>query len=310
MVREVDPRHQGKGAHVDAAIAQLADSQHGVVSLGQLRRIGLGERAVQKRAGSGRLHRIHRGVYAVGRRGLGPKGRLAAAVLACGPSAVVSHRSAASLLGLAAAGQVIEITVPTRAGCAHPRLVVHRSGTLHPRDITHVDGIPCTTVARTLLDLADVQPPRRLLHSIEAAERLGIYDGKEIAGAIDRAGGRPAARRLASTLAAYEGPPATRSELEARALELFTEAGLPRPLINARVETVEGLLEVDFLCPDRGLVVEADGYTWHSGRRAFEEDRRRDQLLHAAGYVVVRITWRQLMRDRVTILRALRSPIT
>ena len=296
---------------LDARIAALADAQHGIVSLTQLRQAGLTDTAVRKRAANGRLHRIYRGVYAVGRRRLGRNGRLAAAVLACGPGAVVSHRSAANVIGLAAtAWRAIEVTVPTRAGCAHPGLAIHRSSTLGARDVTQVDGIPSTTVARTLLDLADVLPPRRLLHSIEAAERLGIYDGREVAHAIDRAGGRPAATRLASMLAAFEGPPVTNSELEARAFELFMEAGLPRPRINARVGTAEGPIEVDFLWPDRHLVVEADGYTWHSARRAFEEDRRRDQLLRAAGYAVVRVTWRQVMGDRLPILRALRSPIT
>jgi len=295
---------------LDARLAALADAQHGVVSLTQLKEVGLTDMAVRKRAAAGRLHRVHRGVYAVGRRGLELRGRLMAAVLACGPCAVVSHRSAATLIGLAAtAGPTIEVTVPTAAGCAHPGLIVHRSRTLDARDVTQLDGIRCTTIARTLLDLADGQSPRRLLTSIEAAEQLGLYDGQAVAGVIDRAGGRPAAKRLTSVLAAYEEPLATKSELEARALDLFKEAGLPRPRINARVDTGEGPIEVDFLWPDRGLVVEADGYAWHSARGAFEEDRRRDQLLHAAGYAVVRVTWRQLTRDRLPILRALRGPI-
>jgi hypothetical protein len=303
-VPKIDP-HAGP-RHLDAVLAELADAQHGVVSLTQLREAGLSAGAVRKRALRGRLHRVHRGVYAVGRGGLDVKGRLMAAILGCGPGAVVSHRSAASLIGLATSpGSAIEVSVPCRSGRAQPGVIVHRSRTLDAADTMLVESIPCTTVARTLLDLADVQPARRLLPSIDAAERLGLYDGRAVAAVLHRAGGRPAARRLTSVLAVYEGPPATNSELESKALDLFAAAGLPRPRVNTLVETAEGPLEVDFLWPDRALVVEADGYAWHSARRPFEDDRRRDQLLHAAGYSVVRVTWRQLTDDRIRILRAL-----
>jgi hypothetical protein len=164
-----------------------------------------------------------------GARRAGCKGRLMAAVLSCGPGAVVSHRSAASLIGLATSpGSAIEVSVPCRSGRAQPGVIVHRSRTLDAADTMLVESIPCTTVARTLLDLADVQPARRLLPSIDAAERLGLYDGRAVAAVLHRAGGRPAARRLTSVLAVYEGPPATKSELEPKALDLVRRGG-PSP---------------------------------------------------------------------------------
>jgi hypothetical protein len=173
-------------------------------------------------------------------------------------------------------------------------IYIHRSPGLRPADCGECDGIPCTTVARTLLDLADDEPPRRLVASIEAAERLGIYDSRAVAEVMDRAAGRPAAPRLASGVAAYEGPPPTKTELERRALELFERAGVPRPRVNSLVATAAGPLEVDFCWPDRRLVVEADSFEWHRSRARFENDRRRDQLLGRAGWWTVRITWRQL----------------
>jgi predicted transcriptional regulator of viral defense system len=302
IVPKIDP-------HLDARIAGVADAQHGVVSLTQLEGLGLSDSGVRKRARSGRLHRVHRGVYAVGRRRLDLQGRIMAAVLSSGPAAVASHRAAAYLLGLLpATSAAIEVTVPCRSGRARPGIIIHRSSTLAKPDRTKVGSIPCTTVARTLLDLADVQPPRRLPRSIEAAERLGLYDGRAVAAVIERAKGRPAARRLSSALAAYEEPAPTKTELERQALELFGRAGLPRPRVNALVHTAEQPFEVDFCWPDRRLVVEADSFEWHRSRASFEEDRRRDQLLRAAGYDVVRVTWRQLAAHPGRVLAALRGP--
>jgi Protein of unknown function (DUF559) len=232
-----------------------------------------------------------------------------AAVLACGAGAVLSHRTAADALGLLPyAGTRIEVTVPRRHPIRVSGITVHRSPGLQAKDCSDWEGIPCTTVARTLLDLADTEPPRRLHAAIDAAERQGLYDGRAVTDVIDRAYGRPAARRLSSVLASYEQPAPTKTELERRALELFDQAGLPRPQVNALVHTAERPFEVDFCWPDRRLIVEADSFEWHRTRASFEEDRRRDQLLHAQGYAVVRVTWRQLTREPQRITRAIGSP--
>jgi hypothetical protein len=228
-----------------------------------------------------------------------------AAVLASGPGAVISHRTAADALQiLPYAGAAIDVSIPSRSWRPLAGITLHRSLGLCAEDCTKCDDIPCTTPARTLLDLADIVPAWRLERAIEAAERLGIYDHRAVIDVIKRAHGRPAAQRLSSVLAAYEAPPSTKTELERRALELFDRAGLPQPQVNKLVETADGPLEVDFLWPDRKLVVEADSFEWHRSRAAFEEDRRRDQLLHAAGYAVVRVTWRQLCDAPADVIAA------
>jgi very-short-patch-repair endonuclease len=304
------PTSEPAGFPLHGQVARVADRQHGVVSLTQLNALGLSANAARKRARAGLLHRVHRGVFAVGRAGLDVRGRRMAAVLACGPGAVLSHRTAADALGLLrCAGGAIEVTIPSRSRRRVPGIAIHRSPRLRPEDCTECEGIPCTTVARTLLDLADDQAFRRLHAVIESAERLGLYDGRAVADVISRAGRRPAAGRLVSLLASYEEPAPTKTELERRTLELLEQAGLPRPRVNALVQTAEGALEVDFVWLDRKLIIEADGFEWHRSRARFEEDRRRDQLLHAAGYSVVRVTWRQLLREPKRILSAISGPI-
>jgi len=230
-----------------------------------------------------------------------------AAVLACGAEAALSHGTAADRWAVApSASRTIHVTVPSYAGRVVPGLAIHRSMTLLPFEVTMVDGLPCTSVARTLLDLTDLFSVERLARAIEAADRLRLLDGVALERALARAGGRSAGRRLRVALAAYTGEPApVRSELERRALELFTHAGLPRPRVNTLVLTAEGPLEVDFCWPDRRLVVEADSYEFHGTPAAFERDRRRDQLLKAAGWERLRITWRQVNEHPQQVIEAM-----
>ena len=291
---------------IDLRLARLADRQHGVVSVAQVCVLGLSTSAVRKRAAAGRLHRVHRGVYAVGRARLDSRGRRMAAVLACGPGAVLSHRTAADALGLLPSGSAaIELTIPTASRRGRSGLTVHRSPGLRPEDCMIVDGIPCTTVARTLLDLAAVVNARTLAGAIENAERLRIFDGDAVAAQLDRRAGTRAALRLGAALADYTGAGLpSRRELEQRARELFQQAGLPRPRINAMVDTGREQLEVDFSWPDRRLVVEADSWEFHKTRAAFERDRRRDQLLRRAGWTAVRITWRQVHQAPEEVIAA------
>jgi hypothetical protein len=230
-----------------------------------------------------------------------------AAVLAAGPDAGISHRTAADALAiLRSASARIEVIVRGRGGRERKGVTFHRSPTLRPEDITTAEGIPCTNTARTLLDLADVVSARRLADAIEGAERLRVLDGWAIEAVLERAGRRPAAAKLRKALAAYIGapPPPTRRELERRAFEVFAEAGVPRPDVNVLVETAGGPFEVDFCWPDRKLIVEADSYEFHGTRAAFERDRRRDQLLRRAGWTAVRITWRQLSERPAEVIEA------
>jgi len=162
---------------VDRAVAELAGQQHGVVARRQLLAFGLGPGAIEHRIANGRLHRVHYGVYAVGYRSLTPHGRWLAAVLAAGPGAVLSHRSAAALWGLRpAAGRRIDVTVRRRGRRDRPGIAVHVTRELRDRDRAQRVSIPVTSVARTLLDLAGVIPERQLSRAFEEADRADLLD--------------------------------------------------------------------------------------------------------------------------------------
>jgi hypothetical protein len=239
--------------------------------LALLRALGLGSRAVQQRARAGRLRRLHRGVYAVGHGVLRPEGRRLAAVLACGEGAVLSHRSAASHWGLLETqGALIDVTAPRgRHGGEGIRL--HRSRFLDARDTTTHEGIPITTVPRTLLDLAATIQPHRLERALAQAQRLQLYDHRAIADVIARSNGHRATTALTKAIS-REDPKWTRSELE--------------------------------YWPTHRLIVELDGWETHRTRAAFEQDRARDAALTAAGWRVVRFTWHE---PRDTIQRRLQA---
>jgi very-short-patch-repair endonuclease len=277
----------------DLAVAALAERQDGVVSRVQLLAAGLGQGAIEHRVRRGRLHRIHWGVYAVGHRRLTPRGRFRAAVLACGgpDRAVLSHRSAAAVWDLLPSPAQFEI-ITRRESRARSGIRVHRSRTLTAADITTHDGLPVTTVARTLLDLATMLTPHRLERVVHRAAHLQILDAAQFPSCTP-----PGLRAALHTLTTGD-PQLTRSKLEERFLILILDAQLPRPEVNARV----GGHEVDFLWRDHRLVVETDGAATHLTRPAFEEDRRRDAELQAQGYRVLRFTWRQVVEQpRATI---------
>jgi very-short-patch-repair endonuclease len=290
--------------HVDVLFSDLARRQHGVVARAQLQRLGLGRGAIAHRIRSGRLHRLHPGVYAVGHHILTREGRYLAATLAVGEDAVISHRSAAALWGLLdSATAKIEVSCPRR--CEPSRsLTVHRTRTLRPADRAAVDAIPVTTVARTLLDLAEVAPARHVERALDRAEVRRLFDRVAIDDVLVHAAGRHGASVLRAALEAqHGGPTLTRSGLEEAFLGLVRRAGLPRPQLNARVCG----FEVDAYWPDSGVVVELDGFAYHRTRRAFEADRRRDIALQAAGLRTARFTDRRLARDPQGVLEDLRN---
>lgn len=220
-----------------------------------------------------------------------------AAVLACGPGAVISHRDAAALHGLrSSARSVIDITSATRTGRDRAGIQVHAGRTLAPPDRTTVRGIPCTSVARTLLDEAEVLDRRGLERDFEQAEVLRIFDLHAIDDVLDRAEGRHGAPALRAVLAEQRFElTLTRSELEERFLALCESAGVQRPRVNAILHLDGHADEVDFSWPDHRLIVETDGYASHGPRHAFERDRDRDRRLLLAGWRVVRFTWRQVI---------------
>ena len=286
----------------DRTVAALARRQHGVVSTAQLLAIGMTKDAIHSRLRAGRLHPVQRGVYAVGHMALTRRSRQLAAVLACGPAAVLSHRSAGALWGICREERTIEVTGPLGA---RPRagMLVYRSRRLDPADWTVVDGIPVASLARTIVDLAEVLDERRLADAVHEAEIRRAFDLGPVREALGRVPGRAGRHRLLRVLSDYEERPFTRTEAERRFLRLCEEHGLPRPAANLWVKG----LEVDFLWADAGLVVEFDGAGTHRTRRAFHEDRGRDRALAAVGVQVVRVTWRDLVRSPARLARELNA---
>jgi very-short-patch-repair endonuclease len=285
-------------------LADLATRQHGVVAHWQLLELGFSARGIIRGVERGRLHRVHRGVYAVGHRLLSVKGRMLAAVLACGRDAVLSHRSAGHLWEVRpTASGLLEVTV-AGSGRRHPGIRVHRVRRLDSRDCTVVDGIPVTTVARTLLDLAEVITPRQLENAIEGAERRRLFDLDAINDLCGRSPGRRGRKPLKAALADYKEPPRTRRELERLFIDVCRNGNLPRPVCN----TIVNGHEVDATWPNTNLIVELDSWEFHGKTRAaFEDDRRRDAKLLLAGYRVVRLTWRRLHREPDAVAGELRA---
>lgn len=298
------PDQAPTGARRERAIQELAARQHGVISLSQLKSLGLGPSGVRRRVAGGKLQRLHRGVYAIGLARRSVEATYMAAVLACGPKAVLFHRSAADHLGLRPCSRTaVDVTAPGRAGKERKGIDVHRATGLDERDVTTVRGIPCTTVARTLLDLATTIDKTALERAVEQAEKLRIFDLAAVVDVTTRAGNHRGATALGEVIATYTPEPAfTRSELEKRFLALCRTAGVPMP----RTNNVTKADEIDFTWPDRRLMVEADSLRHHGTRAAFERDRRRDQQLTAAGWRVVRFTWRQVDETPTDVAATLR----
>jgi hypothetical protein len=261
---------RNSSATPDSRLAEIAARQHGVVTIAQLAECGVDRWAVGRRVRAGRLHRLHRGVYAVGHTALPLRGRWLAAVLASGEDALLSHRSAAALWGmLSTSAPKIDVIVPPGSGRRSTAAIRIRRGS---RDGTVHHGIPVTSPRCTLDDLAASKLPRwQLRKAGEVAQRLGES-------------------------VTPQGP---RSPLEAAFLALCDD----EPVVNA---TVEGF-EVDFHWPDARLIVETDGHEHHGTRAAFERDRARDQALVAAGWTVVRFTYRQVLEEPARVRDVLLS---
>jgi very-short-patch-repair endonuclease len=238
-------------------------------------------------------------------RPLSIEGIYLAAVLACGARAVLSHRSAADHLGLRPCSRsAVDVTAPGRAGKQRQGIDVHRASGLDQRDVTTVRGIPTTTVARTLLDLATTLDRTALERAVEQAEKLRIFDLAAVVDVATRAGNRRSATALRDAIAAYTPEPAfVRSQLERRFLELCRAAGVPKP----RTNNVTKGEEIDFTWPDCRLMIEVDSHRHHGTRAAFERDRRRDQRLTAVGWRVVRFTWRQVNDAPTEVAATLRA---
>jgi hypothetical protein len=254
---------------------------------------------------AGSLHPLHGGrVYAVGLDPLSVPGRYLAAVIACGSGAVLSHRSAAGIWGLRPNSRWLEVTA-TRGSAKVPGIRVHTTRMLAPQDFTVHDGIPVTSVARTLLDLSAVVDGPDLPPAIDRAERSRIFDLTAVVEVLDRANGRRGARALRQAIAAYE-PSTQKSVLERRFRALLETTDIPTPAFNALVDGETATHEVDAFWPDRQLAIQLDGFEFHRTRRDRERDATSDADLELAGRRVMRLTWDDVTVHPERTLRRLR----
>lgn len=273
-----------------AAVMARAALQDGAIAVEQLAACGMGRSAIDHLVNARWLRRVHRGVFLVGPVA-GPLAYEHAALLACGEHAVVSHGSAAAMwrIGPPRAGAV-DVTV-TEGHRRSQRGIAVRRAALRRADVRRVQHLRVTSPARTLLDLAAILPHDELARAANEAQVLGLTTPAEVRTLMAATPGRRGAAALRAAL--DDGPRLTRSELERRMHALADRVGLPRPHNQARVLGYT----VDFLWPRERVIVETDGFGAHGTRMRFESDRARDARLLAAGYTVLRFTWRQLISE-------------
>ena len=289
----------------DRTAAVIAERQLGLITIGQLQAVGLHKDAITTRCRRRSLTRIHSGVYLLGGPPPVPGARELAAILALGHSAVVSHRSAAAMWGLAAVEATVEVTIVGGSARSRDRVKVHRAGGLDPLDRATRHGIPLTGPARTLIDFAATAADTELDRALSEARVQRLVNDRNLAEALSRAGNRAGVGRLRGVLAREDESEYTALEAERRMRQLVKQARLPRPTYGAIVEG----WPVDLFWPEHRLVVEIDGYQFHGHRGAFERDRRKDAMLVAAGFRVIRITWRQLTEEPLAVAAALASAL-
>jgi very-short-patch-repair endonuclease len=286
----------------DRVVGALADRQHGVVARHQLLAAGQTPRVIRRAVEAGRLRPVFRGVYAVGHVALSREAWWMAALLACGPDAALSHRTAATLWGLRTEAPLpVDVTTSTAHGRKHARITTHRTR-LHPLDALVIDDLRVTTPSRTIVDMAATLEGRALREVVERAQDQRRFDPQDIEATIARAGRPPGTRRL-EDLIALMSPDAdnARSHLERVFLRLVRRARLPRPIPN---HEIAGRAR-DFVWPEQRLVVETDGYRYHSSRQARRRDSRRDRELTARGWRPARFTFEEISFERDQVAREL-----
>lgn len=283
-------------------IAVIAGAQHGVITTLQVRALGFSSQTIARLTANGHLHRLHRGVYAVGHTALTLYGRWLAAVLACGPDALLSHHAAAALHELRTNPTgLIDVTAPGKHRVEGVRC--HTARSLSDQERTTINAIPVTSLARTYLDYAEIASPRLLKQALAAGERANKLNFLRLEAAIQGNPGRHGARALNTALKEFKPEdPRTRSQMERHFLAAVRRAGLPEPQCNVYVD---GLL-VDFYWPDAGLVIEVDSFAWHRSRHSFEEDRRRDAIHTVAGRRTLRPTHRRIEYETDALMEDIR----
>jgi len=283
----------------ERAAAHVAACQLGAISTAQLLGLGIGRGAIAHRVQHGQLHRLFRGIYLLGHPVPPPGAREVGALLLCGPHATLSHRSAAALLGFAPPDpDAVHVTRHDRWPPDATRSPRAPDDLAPSRDRRRHHGFNLTSAARTLLDLAADRDPG-LERAVAEAQVQRLVSRRELQLAVDRAAGRPGTPALAALVRADEQG-FTRSQAERLVRGLCRQARLPEPRCNVELCG----WEVDLLWPEQRLVVEVDGHAAHGHRAAFERDRRKQMALVAAGYRVIRVTWRQLRHEPLAVIAA------
>lgn len=279
---------------VDERVGLLADRQHGVVSRPQVQRLGMTDEQAERRLASGRWDSPQAGVYRMVGAPTTWRQALMAACLAAGEEALASHRAAAVLWGLDGVwGEPLELTVPYARSPVPTGAIVHRSQRRSDLDVARRDGVPVTSVDRTLIDLGAVLPPVAVELAVEDAARRMLVTLAYLRWRLDELGGRGrrGAGVLRAILDARGAGGLAGSALEVLFLRLLRSAGLPLPVRQHEIELRGGAVRVDFAFPRLRIAIELDGYRWHSGRGALQRDDERQNALVAAGWTVLRFTW-------------------
>lgn len=292
---------------IDARISLLATLQHGIVTWNQLIGLGISEKAIRHRIATGRLHKIHRGVYAVGHEALTNESRWTAAVFAVEPGAL-SHFASGAASGFLPAGGPLHVTAENRRR-PRPGLIVHRAE-LPPADLTTIGGILATTVERTMLDLSPLVSENRLRSWAREARFQGLTDLERLAAVLDRHPRRKGRRNLYQVVEQLSfGKGITRGELEGRFVDFLRERGLPEPELNVEVRVGGHRFVLDCLWRDAGLVVELDGRPAHADGDRHDRDSWRDRKLLLVGLETIRVTWRQLSSSPEELERDIRAAL-
>lgn len=292
------------------AVADLAGTQHGVVTRSQIVGLGASGNTVDRWLRTGRLHRIHPGVYAVGHTAITRRGRWMAAVLASGDGAVLSHRSATALYGIWGSGAgEIHVTVPRKGRSSR---TVNRHFSQLPDDETEVvDGIPTTSATRAVLDLAAERGEAAGERALREIEYLGIYGAVSLPAILARHPNHRGVRACREALEHLRNDPGgrLRSDLEERFIAFLDAMKIPRPRLNQWLTLGDDRIQVDCLWPEPRLIVELDDWQSHGTKRGFRKDRARDRRLGVAGYRVIRITEDQIRNEADALARDLQASV-
>ncbi len=285
----------------DERIGQIAAHQRSRVDRRQLRQAGISDSAITRLVAKGQLHREHPGVFAVGHPGHGPLTRETSALLACRPGALLSHMSAAELWGLVRPGhpgRPVDVLIAGRQTARPAGVTVHRTRRLHPSEVRFHERLPVTSPARTIFEIADELPKRAVERAIDDGLERNLVRLSQIRDVIARNPGRRASTILRSLLQQRTGSTVSRSDAEERALWLLREANLPQPEMNFPLHGYTA----DFYWPQYRLVLEVDGYRYHSSKTAFERDRRKDAVFRAAALDVIRVSSDQVFDEAYAVI--------